>query len=191
MVNTPFTTIIALVQDRPGVLNRVTSLIRRRNFNISSLAVGPSETRGLSRMTFVTEADSRTLEQVTQQLRKLVDVVKVYQVDDANSISRELLLFRVSSTIENRSSIIQIANIFRTNIVDVAHDSMIIEVTGDETKLDSLLELLKPFGITDISRSGRLAINRGSLDTPEFSPVQTPRRTRTRKKSNIQDELGW
>ena len=139
MVNTPFTTIIALVQDRPGVLNRVTSLIRRRNFNISSLAVGPSETRGLSRMTFVTEADSRTLEQVTQQLRKLVDVVKVYQVDDANSISRELLLFRVSSTIENRSSIIQIANIFRTNIVDVAHDSMIIEVTGDETKLDSLL----------------------------------------------------
>ena len=89
MVNTPFTTIIALVQDRPGVLNRVTSLIRRRNFNISSLAVGPSETRGLSRMTFVTEADSRTLEQVTQQLRKLVDVVKVYQVDDANSISRE------------------------------------------------------------------------------------------------------
>lgn len=191
MVNTPFTTIIALVQDRPGVLNRVTSLIRRRNFNISSLAVGPSETRGLSRMTFVTEADSRTLEQVTQQLRKLVDVVKVYQVDDANSISRELLLFRVSSTIENRSSIIQIANIFRTNIVDVAHDSMIIEVTGEETKLDSLLELLKPFGITDISRSGRLAINRGSLDTPEFSAVQTPRRTRRRKKSNIQDELGW
>jgi len=191
MATTPLTTIIALVHDRPGVLNRVTSLIRRRNFNISSLAVGPSETRGLSRMTFVTEADAPTLEQVTQQLRKLIDVVKVYKVDDANSISRELLLFRVNSSVENRSSIIQIANIFRTNIVDVAHDSMIIEVTGDQTKLDSLLELLKPFGITDISRSGRLAINRGSLEIPEFGTAHTSRRTRTRKKSNVPDELGW
>ena len=156
-------TIIALVRDRPGVLNRVTGMIRRRNFNISSLAVGHAETEGLSRMTFVVEGDEQTLEQVTKQLRKLIDVVKVSTLNDENSVSRELGLIQVSSTPDSRAEIIQIVSIFRANIIDVANNSMVIEVTGDEGKLDSLIDLLKPFGVGEIMRSGRLAAPRGSV----------------------------
>ena len=154
-------TVVALVYDRPGVLNRVVSMVRRRAFNISSLAVGHSETPGLSRMTFVVEGDDTVLEQVMKQLRKLVDVVKVSDLSAENAIYRELSLVRVSATAATRSEIIQIVDIFRANIVDVSHDSLIIEVTGDEEKLDSLTTLLKPFGILEIMRSGRLAMVRG------------------------------
>ena len=157
-------TIIALVRDRPGVLNRVTGMIRRRSFNISSLAVGHAETIGLSRMTFVVEGDELTLEQVTKQLAKLIDVVKVSTLNDGNSVSRELGLIQVSSTPNSRAEIIQIVSIFRANIIDVANNSMVIEVTGDEGKLDSLIHLLQPFGVGEIMRSGRLAKPRGSVD---------------------------
>ncbi len=154
-------TVVALVYDKPGVLNRVVSMIRRRAFNIGSLAVGHSETPGLSRMTFVVEGDDSVLEQVTKQLRKLVDVVKVSDLKGVNAVYRELSLVRVSATAATRSEIIQIVDIFRANIVDVGHDSLIIEVTGDEDKLESLVTLLKPFGVLEIMRSGRLAMVRG------------------------------
>ena len=156
-------TVVALVYDRPGVLNRVVSMVRRRAFNISSLAVGHSETPGLSRMTFVVEGDDTMLAQVTKQLQKLVDVVKVSDSSLENSIYRELSLVRVSASAVTRSEIIQIVGIFRANIVDVAHDALIIEVTGDEDKLDSLVTLLKPFVVLEIMRSGRLAMVRGVL----------------------------
>ena len=186
----PNHTITALVQDRPGVLNRVTSMIRRRNFNISSLAVGHSETPGLSRMTFVVEGDELTLEQVTKQLRKLIEVVKVSNLDEGNSISRELALIRVRSSPESRSEIIQIVNIFRANIVDVGAESMVIEVTGDVEKLDSLIRLLKAFGIDEIMRSGRLAMARGTGDSTNGEPPAGRPRTGRRRDSG-RGELGW
>ncbi len=154
-------TIVALVLDRPGVLNRVVSMVRRRGFNITSLAVGHAEAPGFSRMTFVVEGDAPTIEQVTKQLRKLIDVVKVTDLSGENTISRELALMRVKATPSTRSEIIQMVDIFRANIVDVAHDSLVIEVTGDQDKLDSLYNLLKPFGVREIMRSGRLAMVRG------------------------------
>ena len=159
-------TVVALVYDKPGVLNRVVSMVRRRAFNISSLAVSHSETPGLSRMTFVIEGDDTVQEQVTKQLRKLVDVVKVSDLKGANAVYRELSLVRVSATAATRSEIIQIVEIFRANIVDVGHDSLIIEVTGDEDKLESFVTLLKPFGVLEIMRSGRLAMVRGVSPEP-------------------------
>jgi len=159
-------TVVALVYDKPGVLNRVVSMVRRRAFNIGSLAVSHSETPGLSRMTFVIEGDDTVQEQVTKQLRKLVDVVKVSDLKGANAVYRELSLVRVSATAATRSEIIQIVEIFRANIVDVGHDSLIIEITGDEEKLESFVTLLKPFGVLEIMRSGRLAMVRGVSPEP-------------------------
>ena len=159
-------TVVALVYDKPGVLNRVVSMVRRRAFNIGSLAVSHSETPGLSRMTFVIEGDDTVQEQVTKQLRKLVDVVKVSDLKGANAVYRELSLVRVSATAATRSEIIQIVEIFRANIVDVGHDSLIIEITGDEDKLESFVTLLKPFGVLEIMRSGRLAMVRGVSPEP-------------------------
>ncbi|MBI4234190.1 MAG: acetolactate synthase small subunit [Chloroflexi bacterium] len=154
-------TIVALVRDQPGVLNRVASLIRRRGFNISSLAVGHSEIPDLSRMIFIVDGDEAIVEQVTKQLRKLIDVVRVSDISAENIISRELALIQVKATAHTRSEIMQLVDIFRAAIVDVAPESVIIEVTGDEEKLESLLRLLRPFGIKEIMRSGRLAMVRG------------------------------
>ena len=190
MAVTPRHTLAALVQDKPGVLNRVTSMIRRRNFNISSLAVGHSEVPGLSRMTFVVEGDDLTLEQVRKQLDKLVDVVKIYNLDADTVIKREYALIRVKSSPEFRSEILQIVNVFRANIVDVAHDSMIIEVTGDEDKLDSLVRLLGDFGILEIMRTGRLAMARGTGD-PGNGEFRGVARAGARHRSKSKGELGW
>jgi acetolactate synthase-1/3 small subunit len=154
-------TIVALVRDQPGVLSRVTGVIRRRNFNISSLAVGHSEQEGLSRMTFVVHGDDAVAEQVTKQLRKLIDVIKVSDITRENIVARELALIKVRATPSTRSEIIQLVDIFRASIVDVAPESLIIEVTGDEDKIDSLIRLLRPFGIREVMRSGRLAMTRG------------------------------
>ena len=168
-------TVVALVYDRPGVLNRVVSMVRRRAFNISSLAVGHSETPGLSRMTFVVEGDDTVLAQVTSQLRKLVDVVRVSDLDRENTVFRELCLLRVKATVENRSEVMQIANIFRANIVDVAHDSLVVEVTGDEDKVESLELLMRKFGVLEIMCSGRLAMVRGTdweAEGPAVNPAQ-------------------
>ena len=155
-------TVIALVQDKPGVLNRVASMFRRRGFNIDSLAVGSSEQKGFSRMTFVVRGDEYTVEQVTKQLNRLVDVIKVSVLSDQAIIARELALVKVKADKESRSEIIQIVNIFRANIIDVGPNSLIIEVTGEEEKIEALCELLKPFGIKELMRTGRIAILRGT-----------------------------
>ena len=154
-------TITAFVQDKPGVLNRIASMFRRRGFNIASLAVGRSEVPNLSRMTFVVSGDDHTFEQVTKQLRKLIDVVKVAELSGEDSVSRELALIKVRSTPSTRSEIIQLVEIFRANIVDVSSESLVIEVTGDEDKIESLFDLLKPFGIREMMRTGSVAMIRG------------------------------
>lgn len=158
-------TVVALVQDRPGVLNRVSSMFRRRGYNIVSLAVGHSEKVGLSRMTFVVDCDDATIDQVRKQLDKLIEVIEVTDMTELASVTRELALIKVASSPKTRSEIIQLVDIFRANIVDVTSDSVIIEVTGDENKVDSLLTLLEDFGIVEIMRTGRIAIPRG-MATP-------------------------
>ena len=154
-------TVVALVEDRPGVLNRVASLIRRRSFNIESIAVGHSEQPGLSRMTIVVDGATTAVEQVRKQLDKLIEVIKVTDITEGRIIARELALIKVHATPSTRSEIIQIVDIFRAKIVDVAADSMIIEATGDEEKIDSLYSLLKKFGIKELARTGRIALLRG------------------------------
>ena len=154
-------TLIALVEDRPGVLNRIASLFRRRGFNIESIAVGHSELPNMSRVTFVVDGATTKVEQVRKQLDKVVDVVKVYDVTGEDIVIRELALVKVRATSATRSEIIQIVDIFKADIVDVAADSVTIEVTGEEEKINSLLDLLRDFGIKEIARTGRLAMARG------------------------------
>jgi len=154
-------TLVALVEDKPGVLNRVASLIRRRGFNIESIAVGHSELPGLSRMTIVVDGATTAVEQVRKQLEKVIEVVKVADITEGGIIARELALVKVHATPAMRSEIIQIVDIFRANIVDVSHDSLIVEVTGDEEKIDSLYSLLRKFGIKELTRTGRIALSRG------------------------------
>jgi len=154
-------TLVALVEDKPGVLNRVASLFRRRAFNIQSLAVGHSEQPGLSRMTVVVSGDSAVVEQVRKQLDKLINVIRVTDITEGDIVARELALIKVNATASTRSEIIQIVDIFRANIVDVASDSLTVEVTGDEDKVKSLFELLRSFGIKEVTRTGRIALTRG------------------------------
>ena len=154
-------TIVALVEDKPGVLNRMASLFRRRGFNIESIAVGHSEVPNLSRMTIVVNGSASMLEQVRKQLDKVIDVVKVSDITEGDMIARELALIKVKATAATRSEIMQIVDIFRANIVDVASDSVTIEVTGDEEKINSLFNLLRGFGIREITRTGRIAMVRG------------------------------
>lgn len=154
-------TLVALVEDKPGVLNRVASLIRRRGFNIESIAVGHSELPGLSRMTIVVDGATTAVEQVRKQLEKVIEVVKVADITEGGIVARELALIKVHATRAMRSEIIQIVDIFRANIVDVSPDSLIVEVTGDEEKIDSLYSLLRKFGIKELTRTGRIALPRG------------------------------
>lgn len=162
-------TLVALVEDKPGVLNRVSGMFRRRGFNISSLAVGQSEQPGLSRMTFVVGGDDNTVEQVTKQLYKLIDIVHVSDLSTEQIIAREMALVKVWTTVQNRNEVIQIVDIFRSNIVDVSADSLVVEVTGDEHKIDSLIALLKPYGLREVMRTGRVAMTRGSMTTQNTS----------------------
>ena len=154
-------TLVALVEDKPGVLTRMASLFRRRGFNIESIAVGHSELPHLSRMTIVVNGSADMLEQVRKQLGKVVNVVKVADVTDDKITVRELALIKVRATKMTRSEVIEIADIFRASIVDVAPDSLTIEITGDEEKVDSLLNLLRGFGIKEIARTGPIAMPRG------------------------------
>jgi acetolactate synthase-1/3 small subunit len=155
-------TLVALVENKPGVLNRVSSLIRRRNFNIESIAVGHSEQEGLSRMTIVVDGDATAVEQVRKQLDKLIDVVKVTDITGEGIVARELALIKVHATPATRSEIMQIVDIFRAKIIDVSPDSLLIEVTGNEEKIDGLYSLVKRFGIKELARTGRIALTRGS-----------------------------
>jgi acetolactate synthase-1/3 small subunit len=173
-------TLIALVEDKPGVLNRMASLFRRRSFNIESIAVGRSEVPNISRTTIVVDGTTTSVEQVRKQLDKVVDVVRVVELSAEDTISRELALVKVKSSSTTRSEIMQIVDIFRANIVDVGSDSLTVEVTGDENKIDSLLTLLQGFGIRELARTGRIAMTRGLL-----SPLQSEKDTtgtRAKKK---------
>lgn len=161
-------TLAALVHDKPGVLNRVASLFRRRGFNIESIAVGRTDDPRISRMTIVVIGDDATMEQVRKQLDKVIDVVKIFDMTGDDLVARELALVRVKATAATRAEIVQTVNIFRGGVVDVASNSMIIEVTGDEDKIDSLLNLLRGYGIKEVARTGRVAMNRGgSGGTPK------------------------
>jgi len=152
--------IVALVEDKPGVLARVASLFSRRGFNIQSLAVGHSERPQLSRMTLVAKGDSLEVEQIRKQLDKLINVIRVTDITDEEIVTRELALIKVNATASTRSEIVQIVDIFRANIVDVSINSLTVEATGDESKLESLLGLLRRFGIKEISRTGKIALTR-------------------------------
>ena len=156
-------TLIALVEDNPGVLDRVASLFRCRNFNIDSLTVGHSETSGISRMTLVVDCDDEVQkEQVVKQFRKLIEVTKVIEdVTPDRAVYRELALIKVSAGIETRSAVIQLVDVFRAQVIDVAPTSMTIEITGAEDKVDSFVSLLRPFGIREMGRTGRVAMLRG------------------------------
>lgn len=155
-------TLVALVADRPGVLNRMSSLFRRRGFNIESIAVGHSELPSMSRVTIVVDGATTVVEQVRKQLDKVVDVVKVSDITHDDIVARELALFKVRATSATRAEIIQIVDVFRANIVDVSAESVTIEATGDEDKIDSLYSLLRGFGIREIARTGRIAMTRGT-----------------------------
>lgn len=153
--------LILLVADKPGVLNRVASLLRRRNFNIDSIAVGHSNQPNISRMTIVVQGDNERVEQVRKQLDKLIEVVKIVDITSDNPVCRELALIKVKASPSTRSEIIQIVDIFRANIVDVSVDSLMVEVTGDEDKVESLLSLLSGFGVREVARTGLIALTRG------------------------------
>lgn len=155
-------TMIAWMEDKPGVLNRVAGLFRRRNFNIESLAVGHSERPGISRMTFVVGGDVRQLRQVQTQLSKLINVTAVQDVTDEPTVIRELALVKVHATSANRAEILQLVDIYRASIIDVAMDSLVIQITGPEERVDSLIKLLEAFGIKEMVRTGRVAMVRGN-----------------------------
>ena len=155
-------TLSVLVENKPGVLTRVAGLFARRSFNIHSLAVGPTEHAEISRITVVVDVDALPLEQVTKQLNKLVNVIKIVELEDAVSVQRELLLVKVKADVSQRTHVLEVVQLFRAHVVDVVPDTVVIEATGGPGKLDALLAALEPFGIREIVQSGTVAIGRGS-----------------------------
>ena len=156
-----------LVEDKPGLLTRVAGLFARRGFNIESLAVGKSEIEGLSRITVVVDVEQLPLEQVTKQLNKLVNVIKIVELDPTQSVTREHLLIKVRVDNTTRSQILEAVTLFRAKVVDVATDALVIETTGDTPKIQAFLRVLEPYGIKEIAQSGLLAIGRGSKSITE------------------------
>ncbi|MCX5778623.1 MAG: acetolactate synthase small subunit [Elusimicrobia bacterium] len=160
-------TISVLVENKFGVLARIATLFAARGFNIDSLAVGETENQDISRMTIVVQGDDRILEQVEKQLNKLVDVIKVTDFKETGHLERDLALIKVKADKNNRSEILQIAEIFRARIIDVVADSVIIESTGDEEKIQALISMLKPFGVKEVCRTGIIAMGRGTRTAAE------------------------
>lgn len=158
-------TIVALVENKPGVLNRIVSKWRQRGFNIESLAVGHSEVPGLSRMTFVLGGPASDVEQVTKQLYKVVDIVKISDLAEEEIVTRELALMKVNANDQNRGAIIEIVDIFHGEIVDASPDTVVVEVTGTEDKVEAAFEMLKPYGVREMARTGRVAVTRGRSTT--------------------------
>ena len=156
-----------LVENKPGLLTRVAGLFARRGFNIESLAVGPSEVEGLSRITVVVDVDGLPLEQVTKQLNKLINVIKIVELDYEQSVQREHMLVKVRTDNSTRSQVLEAVTLFRASVVDVATDALVIEVTGDSGKVSALLNVLEPYGIKEIAQSGLLAIGRGGKSITE------------------------
>ncbi len=162
-------TLSVLVENTPGVLARVSSLFMRRGFNIDSLAVGPTEIPEISRMTIVVNVDELPLEQVTKQLNKLVNVLKIVELESTNAVERELMLIKVKADAQTRGQVLETVQLFRAKVVDVATDAVTIEATGDAGKLTAMLNVLEPFGIREIAQSGRVAIGRGSRSITDRS----------------------
>jgi acetolactate synthase-1/3 small subunit len=155
-------TLSILVENKPGILARIAALFARRGFNIDSLAVGPTEHPSVSRMTVVVDVEDQPLEQVTKQLNKLINVLKIVELDPGQAVQRELLLLKVRADRESRSHILETVQLFRAKVVDVAADAVTIEATGSAEKLDALLRVLEPFGIRELVQSGVVAVGRGS-----------------------------
>jgi acetolactate synthase I/III small subunit len=154
-------TLSVLVENKPGVLARVASLFSRRGFNIESLAVGPTEHGDISRMTIVVNLDEQPLEQVTKQLNKLVEVLKIVEMEAPGAVERELALVKVRADSQTRSQVLETVQLFRAKVVDVATDAVTVEVTGNRDKLEAMLRVLEPYGIRELVQSGLVAINRG------------------------------
>lgn len=155
-------TVVALVEDRPGVLNRVSSLFRRRGFNIESLAVGHTEREGLSRMTIVVDGANTQVEQVEKQLYKLIDVVKVADITHKGMVARELALIKVRCANGKRAELIQIAGVLGATVTDISDTTVMLQVVGDEEQVDNLLRTVRPYGIAELARTGRIAMGRGA-----------------------------
>jgi acetolactate synthase I/III small subunit len=169
-------TLSVLVENKPGVLTRIAGLFSRRGFNIDSLAVGPTEHPEVSRMTIVVSVEESPLEQVTKQLNKLVEVIKIVELEGAGSVNRELLLVKVKTDAETRGQVLETVQLFRAKVVDVATDAVTIEATGSADKLEALLRVLEPFGIRELVQSGMVAISRGgrSITDRTLRPVPVP-----------------
>jgi acetolactate synthase-1/3 small subunit len=159
--STPTHTLSVLVEDKPGVLARVASLFSRRGYNIQSLAVGATEQKDMSRMTIVVSVDESPLEQITKQLNKLINVIKIVEQDEDNSVSRELALIKVRADATTRSQVIEAVNLFRAKVVDVSNESLTIEATGTPAKIEALLRVLEPYGIRELVQSGVVSLSRG------------------------------
>jgi acetolactate synthase-1/3 small subunit len=162
-------TLSVLVEDKPGVLARIAGLFSRRGFNIDSLAVGPTEHHDISRMTVVVDVEEFPLEQVTKQLNKLVEVLKVVELDPNASVQRQVVLVKVRADANTRSSILETVELFRAKVIDVAHDSLTIECTGKSEKVQALLHVLEPFGVRDLVQSGIVGVGRGPRSITDLS----------------------
>jgi acetolactate synthase-1/3 small subunit len=167
-------TLSVLVENKPGVLVRISGLFSRRGFNIDSLAVGPTEHEEISRMTIVVNCDEHPLEQVTKQLNKLINVLKIVELEHEQAVQRELLLIKVRADTESRSKVLETVQLFRAKVVDVALDAVTVEATGNRDKLDALIRVLEPFGIKELVQSGMVAVGRGgrSITDRALRPVE-------------------
>ena len=165
-------TVVALVEDRPGVLNRVASLFRRRGFNIDSLAVGTTEEQGISRMTIVVDGHDGIVDQVEKQLLKLIDVVKVSDLTNEETVTRELALVKVQCTADRRREVLDLLEIFRAQAIDVSPTSLVVQVVADEERLSALVENLRPYGVLEMVRTGSVAMLRGLATTAVNEPEE-------------------
>lgn len=156
-------TFVVLVEDKPGVLNRVVSVFRRRLFNIESLTVGQTHQPGISRITIVVDSDKTEVERIMPYMYKLINVIQVEDITCKSRVSRDLVLIKVNTTSENRSEVMKLAEVFRAHIVDVANNSLIIEITGDEEKVNGFVDVLRPYGILEMVRTGIVAMERGTV----------------------------
>ncbi len=168
-------TLSVLVENRPGVLTRIAGMFARRGYNIHSLAVGPTEDPAVSRLTVVVGAEALQLEQITKQLNKLVNVLKIQELEQGDSVERELLLVKVAAEPATRSQVIELADVFRAKIVDVDHDSITIEAAGNPEKLEAMIELVTPYGIREVVRSGTIALGRGAASITDGSRLRMQR----------------
>ncbi len=168
-------TLSVLVENKPGVLARIAGMFSRRGYNIHSLAVGPTETSEISRLTIVVGTEAARLEQVIKQLNKLINVLKIVELDPVDSVALETQLVKVSADSTNRNQVIELADVFRAHVVDVDHESITIEVTGTPDELERLVTLLEPFGIREMVRSGTIALARGARSITDGSKVRMQR----------------